>query len=217
MAFWVSLRLASWTTATLLVLGLPLAWFLARTRFPGKALLEAVIALPLVLPPTVLGFYLLLALGPNSFLGQQVVRLTGEALPFTFRGIVIGSVLFNLPFAVRPFTAAFQVIDRRFLEASWCLGVSRWATFRRVVIPLAGPGILAGLVLTFAHALGEFGVVLMLGGNIPGITRTLSVAVYDQVQALDYPAAQETSLVLVAFCLIGIVTVSYLQRHLISL
>jgi len=217
MAFWVSLRLASWTTATLLVLGLPLAWFLARTRFPGKALLEAVIALPLVLPPTVLGFYLLLALGPNSFLGQHVVRLTGEALPFTFRGIVIGSVLFNLPFAVRPFTAAFQVIDRRFLEASWCLGVSRWATFRRVVIPLAGPGILAGLVLTFAHALGEFGVVLMLGGNIPGITRTLSVAVYDQVQALDYPAAQETSLVLVAFCLIGIVTVSYLQRHLISL
>lgn len=216
-ALWVTLRLAFWTTIILFAVGLPLAWLLAHGRFPGKALVEAVIALPLVLPPTVLGFYLLLALAPKSLLGSAVASLTGQTLPYTFPGIVIGSVVFNLPFAVRPFLAAIQSVDRRYIEASWCLGVSRWRTFWRVVVPLARPGILAGLILTFAHALGEFGVVLMVGGNIPGVTRTLSIALYDQVQGLDYGAARQTSLVLVGFATVALLLVSLMQRRLVAL
>src|SRR5262249_4923161 len=151
----------------------------------GKVLVEAVVALPLVLPPTVLGFYVLAATGPNGAVGQGYAALTGGRLPFTFEGVLLGSVLFNLPFAVRPFAAAFAAVDRRLVEASWCLGVSKLGTFVRVILPLAWPGVLAGLALTFAHTVGEFGVVLMVGGNVPGVTRTLSVAVYDDVQALD--------------------------------
>src|SRR5690606_6256212 len=145
----------------------------------GKFLVEAAVALPLVLPPTVLGFYVLTATGPNSPLGRGFEALTGERLPFTFAGILVGSVLFNLPFAVRPFAAAFAAVDPRLVEASWCLGVSRLGTFFRVVVPLSWQGILTGIVLTFAHTVGEFGVVLMVGGNIPGVTRTLSIAIYD--------------------------------------
>ena len=195
----LTLLLAGSTTAILFLFGLPLAYWLATTRWRGRFLLEAIVTLPLVLPPTVLGFYLLVALGPFSPLGRFYEQLTGGRLPFSFWGILLGSVIGNLPFAVRPFVAAIAGIDRRLVEASWCLGVSRLETFRRVTLPLCWPGIMAGLILTFAHAVGEFGVVLMLGGNIPGVTRTLSISIYDDVQALDYASAASTSLLLISF------------------
>lgn len=165
----------------------------------GRFLVEAVVALPLVLPPTVLGFYLLLMTSPNAPLGQGYEWLFGRRLAFTFQGILLASVLFNLPFSVRPFTAAFTGIDRRLIEASWCLGVSPWMTFLRVTVPLCWPGLLAGMVLCFAHTVGEFGVVLMVGGNIPGETRTLSITIYDDVQAMNYESAGRTAAVLVIF------------------
>jgi molybdate transport system permease protein len=200
-AAWVTGKLAAATTVVLFALGLPLAYWLAISRWRGRAVVEAAVTLPLVLPPTVLGFYVLRA------------EANAGAWPFTFGGILIASVLFNLPFAVRPFAAAFETVDRRLVEASWCLGVSRLGTFVRIVLPLAWPGILAGLVLTFAHTVGEFGVVLMVGGNVPGVTRTLSVAVYDDVQALDYAAAGQTALVLVAFSFVMLCAVQFLQRR----
>lgn len=212
-AFWLTLKLAASTTLVLFFIGLPLAYWLATTRFRGRALVEAVVALPLVLPPTVLGFYLLMATGPNSLLGSWYERITGTLLPFSFAGILLGSVLFNLPFAVRPFSAAFASVDRRLIEASWCLGVSRWQTFWRVTMPLSWPGILAGLILAFAHTVGEFGVVLMVGGNIPGVTRTLSIAIYDDVQALDYASAGRTALWLVLFSLFVFVLIHALGRR----
>lgn len=212
-AFWLTLQLASSTTAILLVLGLPLAYWLATTRWPGKFVLEAVITLPLILPPTVLGFYLLVALSPNSLLGHWYQQVTGGRLAFSFSGILLGSVLGNLPFAVRPFIAAFAALDRRWVEASWCLGASRFETFARITLPLCWPGVLTGLVLTFAHAVGEFGVVLMLGGNIPGITRTLSISIYDNVQALDYATAGNTALLLVAFAFIVLCITHALGRR----
>jgi molybdate transport system permease protein len=214
-ALWVTLKLAACTTGVLLALGLPLAWWLASARFPGKFLVEAVVALPLVLPPTVLGFYVLMAAGPGGALGRVYESVTGGRLAFTFAGVLVGSVLFNLPFAVRPFASAFAAVDRRLVEASWCLGVSRLATFFRVVVPLAWPGVLGGLVLTFAHTVGEFGVVLMVGGNIPGVTRTLSVAIYDDVQALDYGAAGRTALVLLAFAFAALGLTYALQRRVV--
>ncbi len=195
----LTLQLASLTTAILLVIGVPLAWWLATTRWRGRFVIEAIVALPLVLPPTVLGFYLLMATGPSSFIGRALESVGGSRLPFSFQGILLASVLYNLPFSVRPFTAAFGRIDKRLLEASWCLGESRLATFFRITLPLAWPGVLSGVVLTFAHCVGEFGVVLMMGGNIPGVTRTLSISIYDDVQALDYASASETALWLVVF------------------
>lgn len=212
-AFWVTAQLATWTTAILFVVGLPLANWLATTRWRGKTLIEAVVALPLVLPPTVVGFYFLTTAGPNGILGQALESLTGKRLPFTFGGIVTASVLFNLPFAIRPFAAAISAVDRKLVEASWCLGVSELATFRRVVLPLAWPGILTGLILTFAHTVGEFGVVLMVGGNIPGVTRTLSVAIYDDVQALDYATAGRTAWMLVAFSFAALCVVYSMGRR----
>jgi molybdate transport system permease protein len=214
-ALGLTVKLAVCTTGLLFLLGLPLAYWLATTQWRGKFLIEAVVALPLVLPPTVLGFYLLLALGPHSPLGQGYETLTGGALLFTFPGILVGSVLYNLPFAVRPFTAAFAGVDRRLVEASWCLGVSRLGTFFRVVLPLSWPGILTGLVLTFAHTVGEFGVVLMLGGNLPGMTRTLPVAIYDDVQTLNYTAAHQTALVLVIFSFLTLCVTYALQRRVL--
>lgn len=195
----VTLQLAVSTTAILFVIGLPLAAWLSATRTRFRFVIEAVVALPLVLPPTVLGFYLLWGTGPRSVIGRGYAAFTGSALPFTFTGVLIASVLFNLPFAVRPFVAAIGAVDRRLVEAAWCLGVSRLEAFRRITLPLAWRGILAGLVLTFAHAVGEFGVVLMVGGNIPGVTRTLSIAIYDDVQALNYQQAGTTALVLLGF------------------
>ncbi len=198
-AVWVSLRLAFFTTLILTVLGLPLAWWIANARWRWTFIVEAVVALPIILPPTVVGFYLLMLLGPHSPFGAAWSEATGTPLPFTFTGILIGSVVFNMPFAVRPFIAGFLSVDRRLVEASWSLGVSRPVTFMRVIIPLAWPAILTGLVLAFAHTLGEFGVVLMLGGNIPGVTQTLSTLIYDEVQAMNYAAANRTALALLVF------------------
>jgi molybdate transport system permease protein len=199
----------------LFILGLPLAYWLATSRWRGKFLIETLVALPLVLPPTVLGFYVLTATGRNSFVGRAYESWAGGQFPFTFQGILLGSVLFNLPFMVRPFASAFAAVDRKLVEASWCLGVSRLRTFFRVVMPLSWPGILSGMVLTFAHTVGEFGVVLMVGGNIPGVTRTLSIAIYDDMQALNYEAARQTSLVLLAFAFIVLGLTYALQRRVI--
>ena len=212
-AIWLSLRLAVSTTAILLVLGLPVAYWLAFSRRRWKFLVEAVVALPLVLPPTVLGFYLLLAMGPRSPLGALYSRITGGMLPFSFQGLLIASVLYSLPFTVQPVAGAFAGVDRGLIEASWCLGVSRAATFRRVIAPLAVRGIATGAILSFAHTLGEFGVVLMVGGNIPGSTRTVSISIYDSVQALDYGAAAATSLFLLGVSF-SVLAVTYaLQRR----
>jgi molybdate transport system permease protein len=204
-AFWLTLQVAGCTTLILSVIGVPLAYWLASSRWQGKILVEACVSLPLILPPTVLGFYLLVTLSAHAWIGKALIKITGTALPFSFAGIVVGSVLCNLPFAVRPFVAAFESVESRMIEASWCLGVSKFVTFWRVTLPLAWPGILAGIVLTFAHAIGEFGVILMLGGNIPGITRTLSISIYDDVQALNYERANNTSLVLLAFSFVTLV------------
>jgi molybdate transport system permease protein len=216
-AIWLTLRLAALTTAILVALGVPLAYWLATSTWRGKFLVEAVVALPLVLPPTVLGFYILVAIGPHSPLGQLYETLTGRLLPFSFQGLLIASVLYSFPFAVRPFAAAFAAVDWRLVEASWCLGVSWGRTFVRIVLPLSWAGIFTGMVLSFAHTVGEFGVVLMVGGNIPGVTRTVSVAIYDEVQALNYAAANTTALVLLGLSF-GVLCMTYgLQRRVVVL
>jgi molybdate transport system permease protein len=213
-ALGLSLRLATCTTLFLCVVGLPLAYWLAVSRWRWKFLVEAVVALPLVLPPTVLGFYVLLAIGPHSPLGRLYAALTdGGLLPFSFQGLLLASVLHSLPFAVRPFGVAFAGVDRRLVEASWCLGVSRLGTFFRVVVPLSWTGILTGIILSFAHTVGEFGVVLMVGGNIPGVTRSVSISIYDEVQALDYAAAGQTALVLLGFSFAALAVTYALQRR----
>ncbi len=213
-AIWLSVRLAAATTAILLVVGLPIAYWLAFSPRRWKFLVEAVVSLPLVLPPTVLGFYVLLAMGPRSPLGALYARLTGGMLPFSFQGLLVASVLYSLPFTVQPVTAAFGAVDRRLVEASWCLGVSRAATFRRVIVPLALPGIATGAILSFAHTLGEFGVVLMVGGNIAGVTRTVSISIYDQVQALNYASAWVTSLFLLGISFVVLALTYALQRRI---
>ena len=211
-AIWLSVRLAAATTAALLVLGAPLAAWLAFSRGRLKFVVEAVVALPIVLPPTVIGFYLLFAFGPHSPLGAVYQRVFGTTLPFSFAGLLVASVLYSLPFAVQPLAASFAAVDKRLMEASWCLGVSRVGTFFRVVLPLGRAGVLAAAVLTFAHTLGEFGVVLMIGGNIPGRTRTASISIYDAVQSLDYGRAHATSLFLLA-CSFAALLVVYSTRR----
>lgn len=215
-AVWLTLRLALATTIILFVVGLPVAYWLATTRSAARHVIEAFVALPLVLPPTVLGFYVLSGLGPNSGAGGLFHDITGSMIPFTFGGILLASVLYNLPFSIRPFASAFAGVDRRLVEASWSLGASRLRTFFRVSCALGWPGILTGLILTFAHTVGEFGVVLMVGGNIPGVTRTLSIAIYDDVQALNYEAAAQTSLLLVGFSLIVLIAAQVLGRRTAS-
>ncbi|RLJ18164.1 molybdate ABC transporter permease subunit [bacterium endosymbiont of Escarpia laminata] len=185
-ALWITLRLAGLTVVILLLLGTPLAWWLSRTQRRFKAVVEAVVALPLVLPPTVLGFYLLVALGPNGPVGGLMMSLGGEPLAFTFAGLVIGSVFYSLPFVVQPLQGAFAAIGRRPMEVAATLGASPLDRFFTVAVPLARPGFLTATVLGFAHTVGEFGVVLMIGGNIPGETQVLSIAIYDHVEALEY-------------------------------
>src|SRR5246127_1173146 len=182
-AFWLTLQLAVTVSAVLLVLGLPIAWWIAFSRRRWKFLVEAIVALPIVLPPTVLGFYVLGALRPRSPLGRWWISLTGHTLAFTFGGLVVGSILYSLPFAVQPFAASFEGVDRKLIAASATLGASRLRTFFRVILPLSLSGVVTGVALSFAHTMGEFGVVLMIGGNIPGVTRTVSIDIYDKVQA----------------------------------
>jgi molybdate transport system permease protein len=206
-AFWLTIRLALTVTALLVVLGFPLAYWIAFSRWRWKFVIEAVVALPIVLPPTVLGFYVLIALGQRGPIGRWWQAMTGHTLAFTFTGLVIGSVLYSLPFAVQPLSSALASVDPRLLAASEVLGVSRFGTFWRVMVPLSVSGLVTGIALTFAHTMGEFGVVLMVGGNIPGVTRTLSIDIYDQVQNLNYAAANTTALVLIviAFLLLSLV------------
>ena len=211
-AIWVSVRLSAATMAILAVIGMPIAYWIAFSRWRWKFLVEGAVALPLVLPPTVLGFYVLTSLGPASPIGRWHLATFGSVLPFSFRGLLIASVLYSLPFAVQPFSAAFAGVDRRLIEASWCLGEPPLATFIRVILPLSVPGLVTGLVLSFAHTLGEFGVVLMVGGNIPGVTRTVSVSIYDAVQALDYRAAGQTSLLLLGVSFSILIVTYALQR-----
>lgn len=215
-ALWLTLKLATATTLILIVGGLPLAWWLATTRWRGRIVIESILALPLVLPPTVLGFYILMATGPRTWLGARYLEWFGETLPFSFPGILLASVLFNLPFVLRPFIAGFSGVDLRLVEASWCLGLSKVMTFFRVALPLAWTGVVSGIVLGFAHTVGEFGVILMVGGNIPGVTRTLSIALYDDVQAMHYVEAGETALWLVGFAFVCLCLVSSLNRRPLS-
>ena len=212
-SFRLTIELAVIVSAILLVVGLPLAYWIAFSRWRWKFLVEAMIALPIVLPPTVLGFYVLVALGSQSSLGRWWQSLTGHTLAFTFTGLVIGSILYSLPFAVQPFTAAFSSVDRKLLAASATLGASPLRTFFRVVIPLSIPGLVTGVVLAFAHTMGEFGVVLMVGGNIPGVTRTVSIDIYDQVQASNYASANATALLLLIFCFAALTLVYGLNRR----
>jgi molybdate transport system permease protein len=209
----LSLRLATATTLILLAVGLPLAGWLALSHRRGRWAIDALVALPLVLPPTVLGFYVLVALGPRSPLGRAYEAITGGPLVFSFQGLLVASVVYSLPFAVQPFAAAFAAVDRNLVETAWCLGASRARTFARVVVPLARPGIIAGAVLSFAHTVGEFGVVLMVGGNLPGSTRTVSISIYDDVQAFDYARAGRTAALLLVFSFIVLAMTYRLQRR----
>jgi molybdate transport system permease protein len=212
-ALLLSFRLAAVVSAILLMLSLPLAYWIAFTRWRGKFLLESVVALPLVLPPTVLGFYALIALGPRGPLGRLWLFLFGHTLAFTFAGLVIASIVYSLPFAVQPLIASFESLDRRLLDASSILGASRLRTFFRIILPLSWPGLITAVVLSFAHTLGEFGVVLMVGGNLPGITRTVSIDIYDRVQALDFAAANHTALLLLAISFVVLAIVYGMNRR----
>jgi len=213
-AFRLTLQLAALVALVLGVLGLPIAYWIAYSRWRWKFVAEAMVSLPIVLPPTVLGFYVLLALGPRSPLGRGWQVLTGHSLAFTFEGLVIGSIIYSLPFAVQPFAASFATVDARLLAASATLGASRLRTFFRVIFPLSVPGFVTGLALSFAHTMGEFGVVLMVGGNIPGVTRTVSIDIYDKVQALDYVSANATALVLFAISFVLLSLVYGLNRRI---
>jgi molybdate transport system permease protein len=208
-----SVYLAAWTTAILVALGVPIAYWLAYSNRRWKFMVEAVVAMPLVLPPTVLGFYILISVGPASPLGAAYDALIGQPLPFSFEGLVLASVISSFPFAVQPIAAAFGQVDRRLLEASWMLGVSRMGTFLRVVVPQSLGGLVTGLVLAFAHTLGEFGVVLMVGGNIEGETRTVSIDIYNSVQTLDYRAANQTAALLVVFSFVVLSAVFAINRR----
>jgi molybdate transport system permease protein len=197
-ALLLSLRLAFCVSVILLAGGLPLAYWLAYSNWRGKFFLEAVVALPLVLPPTVLGFYVLVAMGPHGPLGKFWQTFFGHGLAFTFEGLVLASVLYSLPFTVQPLIASFESVDRKLLDASAVLGAGRLRTFWRVILPLSIPGVVTALVLSFAHTMGEFGVVLMVGGNLAGVTRTVSIDIYDHVQSLEYAEANRMALVLLA-------------------
>jgi molybdate transport system permease protein len=205
-SLWLSMKLAACVAALLLAIGMPVAYGLAFSSWRGKFLLEAIVALPLVLPPTVLGFYALLAMGPRGPLGRFWQALFGHGLAFTFGGLLVASLFYSFPFAVQPLMNSFESIDKRLLNASAVLGASPSGTFRRVILPLSLPGIATAVVLCFAHTLGEFGVVLMVGGNLSGVTRTASIAIYDSVESLDYAAANQLALVLL---LISFVVLSF--------
>jgi len=208
----LSIRLAAIVSVVLLIVGLPLAYWLTFSPWRGRFLVEAVVALPLVLPPTVLGFYVLVALGSQSPLGRWWQAWTGHGLAFTFEALVIASLLYSLPFAVQPIAASFAQVDRTLLEASATLGASRFRTFTRVIVPLSADGLLTAAVLSFAHTIGEFGVVLMVGGNLPGVTRTISISIYDDVQSFNLAAAHRTALLLLVFSFAALAAVYAIRR-----
>ena len=210
-AFGLTLRLAATVTAVLLLLGTPLAWWLAQTRSRWQRPVAAVIALPLVLPPTVLGFYLLLLLGPQGAVGRLIAAVGFSALPFTFGGLVVGSVLYSLPFVVQPLHNAFEAIGTRPLEVAACLRASPFDRFFSIACPMALPGFITAAVLGFAHTMGEFGVVLMIGGNIPGQTRVLSMRIFDHVEAGEYSQAHTLSLCLLVFSFAALLAMSLLR------
>jgi molybdate transport system permease protein len=216
-AFLLTVKLAVLVTGILLVLGLPIAYWITYSPRRWKFLVEAVVAMPLVLPPTVLGFYILLALGSKSPIGRWWESFTGHTLAFTFEALVIGSVIYSLPFTVQPLAAAFATVDRKFVAASATLGASRLRTFLRIILPLSLSGLMTAIALTFAHTMGEFGVVLMVGGNIPGVTRTVSIDIYDQVQATNYASANQTALVLLAISFVALSLVYALNRRVWAL
>ncbi|HEX2665805.1 MAG TPA: molybdate ABC transporter permease subunit [Candidatus Acidoferrum sp.] len=204
----LSFELAACVAAILLLIGTPVAYWLAYSHWRGKFLVESVVALPLVLPPTVLGFYALLAMGPRGPLGKLWMALFGHGLAFTFSGLVLASVVYSFPFGVQPLIGSFEAVDRKLLEASAVLGSGKWETFRRVILPLSLPGVVTAAVLSFAHTLGEFGVVLMVGGDLAGVTRTASIDIYDRVQALEYRQANQLALLLLAIAF-GVLCVVY--------
>jgi molybdate transport system permease protein len=212
-AITLSLKLSFVVSAILGTIGLPIAYWIAFSRWRWKFLAEAVVGLPLVLPPTVLGYYLLVATAPHTLIGHAYGTVFGGTLPFTFSGLVVGSVLYSLPFAVQPFVTSFSAVDSRLIKASYVLGASRIRTFFRIILPLSLNGLLTGIVLSFAHTIGEFGVVLMVGGNIPGATQTLSIDIYDKVQSLELGAANSTALALLIFSFLVLAVIYGLNRN----
>jgi molybdate transport system permease protein len=210
---WLSIQLALVTTIVLVIIGTPIAWWLSQTNTRWKPAIQAVVAMPIVLPPTVLGFYLLILLGPDGAIGGWWVQLTGSALTFSFAGLVIASCVYSLPFAVQPMQAAFEALPRIYLERAWTLGATRLDAFFSIAVPLSIRGFVSGIVLSFAHTLGEFGVVLMVGGNIPGETRVVSIAIYDHVETLNYAAAHRMSLVLLGFAFVVLAAMFVFDRR----
>ncbi|MDT7041469.1 molybdate ABC transporter permease subunit [Candidatus Nitronereus thalassa] len=211
---WLTMQLAGVTVLVLMIVGTPLAWWLAFTKSRFRTMVEAVVALPLVLPPTVLGFYLLIALGPLGPIGGLWMDLTGSPLSFTFTGLVIASSFYSLPFVVQPLHGAFEAVGKKPLEAAWALGASKLDAFFSVASPMAIRGYLSAIVLGFAHTLGEFGVVLMVGGNIPGVTKVLSIAIYDHVEVLEYSQAHFLSAFLLIFSFVILTVVYTINRRL---
>lgn len=212
-AFWLSMKLASVTSLILLCIGLPLAYWISNSSWRWKFLIEAVVALPIVLPPTVLGFYLLTAMGSRSPFGRFYQEMTGSPLAFTFGGLVVASIFYSLPFTIQPLSMAFSAVDDRLVQNAWILGRSRLMTFFTVILPLSYKGVVTAFILSFAHTVGEFGVVLMVGGNIPGVTRTVSIDLYDQVQALNDQGASETALFLLILSFLFLSLVYYIDRR----
>jgi molybdate transport system permease protein len=210
---WLTLKLAATTTAILLLIGLPLAYWLSKGRSFIKIMLDAFIAMPLVLPPSVLGFYLLLAFSPQHGLGHWLQQTFSIQLVFSFPGLVLASVIYSLPFMIAPIKSALQQLPRSLSQASYTLGKSEFETFKKVLLPNIRPSVLTAIVLTFAHTMGEFGVVLMIGGNIPGITRVASISIYDSVENMDYAAANNYSLVLFALTFIIVMAVFIFNKH----
>lgn len=210
---WLSAQLAFVTTVILIVLGAPLAWWLSQTRSRLQPVVQAIVAMPIVLPPTVLGFYLLIVLGPNGAIGGWWVKLTGDTLTFSFTGLVIASCIYSLPFAVQPMQNAFESLPKKNLEAAWTLGASKLDAFFSIAVPLSVRGFVSAVVLAFAHTLGEFGVVLMVGGNIPGETRVVSIAIYDHVETLNYAAAHQLSMALIVFAFVTLFGMFLINRR----
>ena len=210
---WLSVQLALVTTLVLVLIGTPIAWWLSQTKLKLKPAVQAIVAMPIVLPPTVLGFYLLILLGPDGAIGSWWVQLTGSALTFSFTGLVVASCVYSLPFAVQPMQNAFESLPKQHLERAWTLGASRLDAFFSIAVPLSVRGFVSGIVLSFAHTLGEFGVVLMVGGNIPGETRVVSIAIYDHVESLNYAAAHQMSVLLIGFAFVVLATMFVINRR----